>query len=161
MIDGRGVGLAELQLGEAGIERIALHELIVLADVDTNDVINLGGGNNLNGGGTPCPCDFGIDIGMPGIGGGDDFQSATFEIYHMDGDDLMTEFVGQAIGVRVTSVGLPGSSRNGSSKLSGEIPPPDGGPPDPPSETVPAPAPLALLGIGLLGAALTRSRRRK
>lgn len=36
---------------------------VTSSDFDANSVINLGGGSNLNGGGSPCPCDFGVEIG--------------------------------------------------------------------------------------------------
>ncbi len=88
-----------------------------------NSVKNLGQGSNLNGGGTPCPCDIGIEIGTPGIGK-DDFQSVTFTLMHtseiLDGSFLNQ----QAFGVRVTSVGDPDGKRDGSSKLIGVVPEP-------------------------------------
>ncbi len=88
-----------------------------------NSVINLGGGNNLNGGGSPCPCDFGVEIGNPGIGGGDDFQSVTFVLSHVTEDLTIAFFANSAFGVRATSVG-DAYDRSGSSKLGGVVPEP-------------------------------------
>lgn len=111
--------------------------------ISANSVINLGGGNNLNGGGSPCPCDVGVEIGNPGIGQGDDFQTTTFTLSHLtEGLDLSV-FAGQDLGVRVMSVGLPGSSRNGSSKLFG---------------TVPEPSTGALVGLALIAGMRRRKR---
>jgi len=103
---------------------------------DVYDVQRQGGGNNLNGGGSPCPCDLGVEIGSPGIGK-DDILSTTFWISHPDGIDLAA-FRDQYVGVRLTSVGW---DREGSSKLSG---------------VVPEPSTAALLGLGLLGVSIRR-----
>ena len=106
-----------------------------------NEVINLRRGNNLNGGGSLCPCDLGLEIGSPGIGS-DDIQSVTFTLSHST-ESLSTSFLsGQAFGVRATSVGTYGS-REGSSKLVG---------------VVPEPSTSLLLLMGLAG--LAGSRRR-
>lgn len=88
-----------------------------------NNVINLGGGSNLNGGGTPCPCDIGLEIGSPGIGK-NDIQSVTFTLSHVSADLDVSLLQGESFGVRVTSVGDAGGSRNGSSKLVGIVPEP-------------------------------------
>lgn len=101
------------------------------------DVLRQGGGNNLNGGGSPCPCDLAIEIGSPGMGK-DDIWSTTFVISHPDGIDL-DAFRDQEVGVRLTSVGW---NRAGSSKLSGVV--------------VPEPTTASLLTLGLLGLALRR-----
>jgi hypothetical protein len=42
--------------------------------------MNLGGGKN--GCGTQCDCDFAVEIGSHGIGGGDDFQTTMFVLSH-------------------------------------------------------------------------------
>ena len=106
---------------------------ITQATFDADAVINLGGGNNLNGGGTPCPCDLGVEIGTPGIGS-DDYQSVTFTLSHSTETLTTALFDGQDFGVRVMSVGSPNGGRGGSSKLSG---------------VVPEPSTALLLGLGL------------
>jgi hypothetical protein len=98
-------------------------EGITSAQFLANGVTNLGKGSNLNGGGTPCPCDIGIEIGTPGIGR-DDFQSVSFTLSHAS-EMLDASFLNQqSFGVRVTSVGDPYGKRNGSSKLIGVVPEP-------------------------------------
>lgn len=114
---------------------------------DTNDVINLGHGSLLSGGGTPCPCDLGVEIGDPGIGQGDDFQKVTFVLSHVSEDLDLSLFEEQAFGIRVTSVGSVGGSREGSSKLDGTFP------------VVPEPSTAILMLLGLTGLAVTGSRR--
>ena len=81
-------------------------------------VDDLGNGANLNGGGTPAPFDMGFEIGGPGIGGGDDFQSTTFTLTHNSIELDNSLFAFQDLGVRVTCVG-PLGDREGSSKLGG------------------------------------------
>ncbi|MDH3520030.1 MAG: PEP-CTERM sorting domain-containing protein [Myxococcales bacterium] len=98
------------------------------------DVINPGPGSNLHGGGTPCPCDFGVQIGTPGIGK-DDFRSVSFTLAHDTQMLSLSLFFGQDVGVRVSSA-----------KLSGVVP-------------VPEPSTATLLGLGL-GALALRARRR-
>jgi len=113
---------------------------------DANAVINLGGGNNLNGGGTPCPCDLGLEIGSAGIGS-DDIQQVTFTLSHLTESLTADLFNGEAFGVRATSVGSPTGSRNGSSKLSG---------------VVPEPSTALLMGLGLAGlASRTHGEKKK
>jgi hypothetical protein len=108
-----------------------------------NSVINLGRGSNMNGGGSPCPCDFGVEIGKPGIGR-DDYQSISFVLSHLDEDLTVALFEGQEFGVRVTSVGEDGN-RSGSSKLIGMVP-------------IPEPSTSILMVLGLVGLAAGGSR---
>jgi len=109
-----------------------------------NSVIDLGQGSNLHGGGTPCPCDIGVEIGTPGIGK-DDFLTTTFLLHGLTPLSL-SDFTDQLVGVRVTSVGPDADSRGGSAKLAGTFP-----------ETLPVPEPdpalLVGMGLGLLGLA--------
>lgn len=107
-----------------------------------NDVINLGGGNNLNGGGTPCECDLGVEIGTSGIGS-DDIQMVVLTLSHVSQNLDVSLFQEQDFGVRATSVGPLGGSRDGSSKLSGTIP-------------VPEPSTAVLMLLGLAGIASTK-----
>ena len=68
-----------------------------------NDVINLKNGVNLNGGGSPCPCDLGVALGTPGTGK-DDIFTTTF-VLDAKADLVLDDFAGEVIGIRVTSVG--------------------------------------------------------
>jgi hypothetical protein len=106
-----------------------------------NSVINLGGGNNLNGGGSPCPCDIGFEFGSPGIGH-DDLQSVTLTLSHAAEELDVSLFSDETFGVRATSVG---DSRNGSSKLISVVP-------------EPSTAMLMLLGLGGLARMRTGTR---
>jgi len=104
----------------------------------TGGVIDLGRGSNLNGGGTPCPCDIGIEFGSPGIGG-DDISSTEFWLSHDTEALTLALFFDEWVGVRVTSVGDDyDSSREDSAKLMGVLP-------------VPEPGTASLLLLGLLG----------
>lgn len=106
-----------------------------------NAVIDLGQGANVQGGGTPCPCDLGVEIGGPGIGQGDDFQVVTFTLSHSTANLTVDLLAGQSIGVRATSVGGESGDRNGSSKL---------------VTVVPEPSTAILSLLGLAGLALKR-----
>jgi hypothetical protein len=112
---------------------------------EADSVINLGGGSNLNGGGSPCPCDLGVEIGDPGMGRGDDYQSVTLTLSHVSESLSLDLFADQYFGVRVTSVGGGDEGREGSSKLIGVVPEP--------STTV-----LMLLGLGGLAASRPTTR---
>jgi hypothetical protein len=114
-----------------------------VTDFETGDSKNLGQGNNLNGGGSPCPCDIGVSFGSPGIGW-DDIQQTMFIIYHQTEYLDLDLFIDQLAGVRVTSVGDDEySGREGSSKLYG---------------VVPEPSTAVLLMLGLLGLKTSKSR---
>lgn len=107
-------------------------------DFDSDGILDMGQGNNLHGGGTPCPCDIGVTFGTPGIGKDDIFTTTFF----LDADQplALESFAGERIGVRVTSVGDE-RRRDGSAKLSGLIPDP--------LVPVPEPATGALLALGV------------
>lgn len=107
-----------------------------------NTIINFDGGN-MNGGGTPCPCDFAVAIGTPGVGS-DDIMSTMFTLTHSMDPLALSQFLGQAVGVRITSVG-PAGARDGSSKLTGTF--------------VPEPSTALMLSVGLLGLARTGRKR--
>jgi len=160
-------GLADLRGFFLNIDNNALLDgLDVIGDdvtdfaYDTSDasLINMKKGVNLNGGGTPCPCDLAVAIGTPGIGK-DDLLSTTFRL---DADDDLTldDFAEQLAGVRVTSVGSfddkdpKGSKkgdRGGSAKLIATIP---AGTP------VPEPSTAFLFGLGLFALAFGGRRSR-
>jgi hypothetical protein len=112
-----------------------------VTDVEKFDVVNLGQGANLLGGGSPCPCDLGIEFGTPGIGN-DDIQATSFVLSHPDLALSLSLFQNELVGVRVTSVGT-GDHREGSSKTVAIVPEPTTG---------------ALLALGL--AVLSAGRRR-
>lgn len=111
-----------------------------------NAVTGVGTGNNLLGGGSPCPCDLGIELGTPGISK-DDLRTVTFTLSHATQALDLTLVSGQRFGVRATSVGKP-YCRDGSSKLAGVIP------------VVPEPGTALLMGLGLAGLASVGPRRR-
>jgi hypothetical protein len=106
-----------------------------------NGVTQVGGGNNLNGGGSPCPCDLGIELGTPGIGS-DDLRKVSFTLSHASRALDVSFLTGQRFGVRVTSVG-EANCRPGSSKLVG---------------VVPEPGTALLIGLGLAGLSGSKSR---
>jgi hypothetical protein len=113
----------------------------------SGSVIAEGGGNNLRGGGSPCPCDIGVQIGTPGIGR-DEIQSTSFILSHPDMPLDLSLLFEQDIGVRLTSVGADEFHRGGSSKLGGIVP-------------VPEPSTLVLVGLGVVSlGARSRLRRR-
>jgi len=116
---------------------------------DANGVINLGRGSNLNGGGSPCPCDLGVEIGDPGIGGGDDYQSVTFTLSHASEDPTLSLFEDQEFGIRATSVGGDYGGREGSSKLIGIVPEP----------STAMLAMLGLIGLASIGRPAPKDRR--
>ena len=116
------------------------------ADVSSfaiGEVIGLGNGSNVNGGGSPCPCDIGIMFGSPGIGQ-DDIRLTEFLI-SSDLDVLSVDlFSGLLAGARVTSVGEHAEDgREGSSKLVG---------------VVPEPGTAVLLALGLVGLGIAGRR---
>jgi hypothetical protein len=127
-------------------------------DLDHDDVINLKKGANLNGGGSPCPCDLGIAIGTPGIGK-DDIQQTTFVI-DADADLVLDNFAGELLGVRLTSVGdlkgfdpewPKGDGRDGSAKLTGQI--------SDPIIPVPEPTTACLVALGLTALGYRKRQR--
>ena len=110
--------------------------------ISENAVNNVGVGNNMNGT-SLAPFDFGVTIGNPGIGGGDDFRMASITI---QGPGITpADFT--EMGVRIQSVGTIGSGRGGSAKYVGS--------------PVPLPATMILLGSGLVGLAGLRRKFKK
>ena len=99
---------------------------------DEGSIVNLGGGANMSGalGTSGDGYDFGMEIGLEGIGNkgtyddgtkiADDIRAIEFTL---QGATLsLDDFLGVDIGVRLTSVGLEGGSRTGSLKLTGTTP---------------------------------------
>jgi hypothetical protein len=78
------------------------------------------GNANLNGDGGQASFGGGVEIGENGLRGGrDDIRSTTFTLSHANMPLTLGMFSAQDFGVRLTSVGLPNGSREGSSKLEG------------------------------------------
>ncbi|HVK15350.1 MAG TPA: PEP-CTERM sorting domain-containing protein [Fimbriiglobus sp.] len=135
---------------------------VTLVDKSANAVTSAGPGNNMNGEGVG-PFDIGLRIGSPGIGK-DDIQTTSFLL--SDPDVTLTNEMfagattedGDIFGLRLTSVGLPSSNRNGSSKLTNDSPPP------PPLAQTPEPSTLVGLGtlsiLGLLARRVSRPSSR-
>ena len=116
-------------------------------EFSANNVSNLGGGANLNGGeDNPGPFDGGVQIGTPGAGK-DDINMTMFFLAHESESLDLSLFSDQVFGVRLTSVG-PAGGRNGSSKLYGMVPEP--------SSFV-----LMLTGLAVTLMPSSRSRRRR
>jgi hypothetical protein len=113
-----------------------------VTDVVLGNVIDVGQGGNLNGGGTPCPCDIGIEFGTPGTGK-DDIAFTTFNLSHESQFLSLDLFEGELMGLRITSVGDGEGYRGGSAKLSG----------------VPEPTTALLLFSGIAGLGWAGRRR--
>ena len=93
---------------------------------------------------------LGIEIGTSGIGG-NDIQSTSFSISHTPGPLALSMVDGEAIAVRITTVGPAGGTRNDSLKVTGTTPG---------TTPVPEPGILGLIGIGLMMLGLVVKRRR-
>ena len=91
-----------------------------LTTYDTDDVTNLGGGNNVNGLAEDGGFDVGISFGTSGIGK-DDIQTTSFTLTYPGGLTL-ADLSGMDFATRLTSVGEEDGSRDGSLKLAGEAP---------------------------------------
>ncbi len=143
-------------------------------------LIDLGGGNNLQGGGNDSPADgyhLAFNIGQQGLrGGNSDFQATSFTLNHSSQSLSLSDFAESVFGVRLMSVG---DNRQGSSKLAGTTPTVDVEPepepeptpfptvvptplptPAPTPESREVPEPVGILGLVGLATTLTRLRRR-
>ena len=88
-------------------------------------VTNVGGGVNMNG---LSSFDVGVAFGTSGIGK-DDISSTSFVLKSSAGALSLADFANVDFGVRFTSVGEDGGSRDGSLKILGHSP--DAAPPPP------------------------------
>lgn len=113
-------------------------------DVGANSVRSVGKGTSAMADGSPCNCDLGIAIGIPGWKG-DDRRSITFVLSHVSEDLNLSHLEGEAFAIRVNKVGKVGGKRRGKSKLSGVMAS---------SVTVaPEPTTAVLMMLGLAGLA--------
>jgi hypothetical protein len=115
-----------------------------VTNVEKGDVRDAGNGTNLNGRGSPCPCDVGIQLGSPGRGS-DDVASTYVIVSHPDFELDLSMFRDQLVGVRVMAVGN-GGGHNGSTKTIALIP-------------VPEPQTASLMSLGLIAIASLLGRR--
>ena len=118
--------------------------------VDEDNVTDLGGNVNLNGGGPNNPYPFDIGVVLGANGGAQGFVQTLSFLFTGSGLSEAS-FANQSVGMRVQSIEGGAFDSIGSSKLVGSSTPP---PPTP----VPAPGSLALLGIGLVGFGFVRRR---
>jgi hypothetical protein len=86
----------------------------------TDGITDVSNNVNLNGEGVQRTYQLGVQIGTGGLGQGDDYQTVRFKLTGTGLD--ISKF--SKVGVRLQSVGTPGSSRDGSSKLEGIPTPP-------------------------------------
>jgi hypothetical protein len=84
---------------------------------DFEDVMDLGYGNNMLGGGREA-YDVGMSFGDAGIGSDkEDIRSTSFVLSSADGSPLTLDLIANVeFGVRLTSIGTEGGARDGSSK---------------------------------------------
>ncbi|HEY5658390.1 MAG TPA: PEP-CTERM sorting domain-containing protein [Myxococcota bacterium] len=146
--DIRGVYF-ELALDDALLSGLTAYGSPYVTSYAYGDVINLGFGSNLHGGGTPCPCDFGVEIGTPGAGK-DGIQALSFILAHESLALDLSLFYEQSVGLRATGFGKSGGldvdgQGGAAAKLHGVMP-------------IPEPSTGLLLGLGLCAMAL-RARR--
>ncbi len=87
-----------------------------VSDFDTENVINLGSGANMEG--AASPFDVGVEFGAAGIGvGKGDIQLTSFLLSNAAGDLTLDDIAHVEFGARITSVGVPGGPRKDSAKL--------------------------------------------
>ncbi|KAG7351629.1 hypothetical protein IV203_028398 [Nitzschia inconspicua] len=112
--DIRGIFLQLVDTAVENVKVITETAPVTSFMVGLDSIDRLSNDVNMRGGGVLY--DVGIEIGRMGIGKGDDYQTATVVIENISTDDVVGK-----VGVRLTSVGRIGSSRNGSSKMSGDV----------------------------------------
>ena len=108
--------------------------------IDANDVINMGGGNNLNGY-SGDKFDFGITFGTSGAASGL-LSTTSFTVAGL----TLADLDGQLFGARLQSTG---ANSNGSSKLVGQYDTPEA-----------VPEPMGLLGMVGVGLGVAMRRRK-
>ncbi|MBF9029894.1 hypothetical protein HKCCE3408_05780 [Rhodobacterales bacterium HKCCE3408] len=106
----------------ASITATALDGTVLAATADEASVSDLGGGINMNGSAISetGKFDIGVLLDKTGLGNGD-LQEITFTL-DADAELTLADVALQDFGVRLTSVGDPDGSRDGSLKLTGSAP---------------------------------------
>lgn len=138
---------AELKTGSLASTITSVVGTEVTSYVASDDGANGTGPYKINGGSWEKPNDLFVQIGVNGIGGGDDFQTTAFTVF----SSSITASDFSLFGIRAQSVGPVGGPRGGSSKVLG-----------PADEIVVVPdsgTTLALLGAALLALIGFRSRK--
>lgn len=150
-----GVNIADLRAfyahvaDESLIPGLSVSGVDVMSSLfDVNNVAEVGIGTGVSIVGSPCLCDFGVEIGSASVGG-DDFQSVTFVLSHITEDLTIDLFADQGFAVRTNGTAPPSDGRRqgGPAKLSGLV-------------VIPEPSTAVLMVLGMAGLSAVGTRRR-